>query len=105
MAISNRKAVVLNCRNITRLNEGMIKLVNYTNILGASFNKAFLNIDVSYAIDEVLMVLNALENSINTIMHANELVLRNVVDTSRGRVSSSLFPVKDLLHTLTLAEE
>ena len=105
VAISNRKAVDLNCRNIARLNEGMIKLVNYTNILGASLNKAFLNIDVSYAIDEVFMVLNALENSVNTIMHANDLVLRNVVDASRGRVSSSLFPVKDLLHTLTLAEE
>lgn len=50
------------------------------------------------------LLLAALEASVTSIMHTNELVLRNVVDVSRGKVTSALLPVKDLLHALTLAE-
>ena len=57
------------------------------------------------ALDEVFLILNVLDNSIRTIIHANDLILRNVVDASRGKVTSSLMPVKDLLHILTLAEK
>ena len=48
-------------------------------------------------------MLAALETSVTSIVHTNELVLRNVVDASRGKVTSALLPVKDLLHALTLA--
>ncbi len=40
--------------------------------------------------------LPALESAINSVFHVNNLVIENVVDSDRGRVTSSLLPVKDL---------
>ena len=46
--------------------------------------------------------LPALENVVDSMLHTNQLLLQNVVDASRGRVTNSLFPVKDLLRTLAI---
>ncbi len=39
--------------------------------------------------------LPALESTINSVLHINNLVIQNVVDIDHGKVTSSLFPVKD----------
>ncbi len=49
--------------------------------------------------------LPALESAINSVLHINNLVVQNVVDADRGRVTSSLFPVKDLQRVLMKGEK
>ena len=103
-AEATNRTVRLNCRNIERLDNNVQVVFNYTNQLRSSINLAFANLNKLYAFNEVSLVLTALETSITSILHANELILRNIVDASRGKVTSSLLPVKDLLHVLTTAE-
>ncbi len=44
--------------------------------------------------------LPALESAVNSVLHINTLAIQNVVDADRGKVTSSLFPVKDLQRVL-----
>ena len=46
--------------------------------------------------------LPALKNTINSLLHANNVIIQNLVDAAHGRVTSFLFPVKDFLRTLAL---
>ncbi len=39
------------------------------------------------------------------MIHINNLVIQNVVDADRGRVTSALFPVKDLQRVLMKGEK
>ncbi len=50
-------------------------------------------------------VLPVLESAVNSVLHINTLVIQNVVDADRGRVTSSLFPVKDLQRVLMKGEK
>ena len=43
-----------------------------------------------------------MENTVNSLLYANNIIIRNIVGAARGRVTSSLFPVKDFLRTLAL---
>ena len=47
----------------------------------------------------------ALENAVNSLVHTNQEIISNVVDAVHGRVSPTLFPVKDFLHALALGEQ
>lgn len=96
--------VELNRRNIDRLNHKLHTLLNYTNQLKSSLNETFARLNELYVFHEASLLLAALETSVTSIMHTNELILRNVVDASRDKVTSSLLPVKDLLHAPTLAQ-
>ncbi len=49
--------------------------------------------------------LPALENAVNSVLHINILAIQNVVDADRGRVTFSLFPVKDLQRVLMKGEK
>ena len=53
---------------------------------------------------EILLTLSTLENLVRNVLQINERLLTNVVDASRGRVTPSLLPVKDLLHALNIGE-
>ncbi len=81
--------VELNCQNIDRLNHNVHTLHNYTNQLQGSQKEAVAKLNELYAFQEVSLLLTALETSVSSIMHTNELVLRNVVDASRGKVTVS----------------
>ncbi len=48
-------------------------------------------------IDQALHVFEA---SLGSVLSINEAIIRNMVDAVNGRVTTSLFPVEDLLHTL-----
>lgn len=52
-------------------------------------------------IDQVLHVFEA---SLNSVLSINEAIIRNLVDAVNGRVTTSLFPVEDLLHTLEIGQ-
>ena len=96
--------VKLNCKNIERLNQNVHTLFNYTTQLKGALSEAVVKINELYAFHEVSLLLAALETSVMSIMHTNDLILRNVVDASHGRVTSALLPVADLLHVLKLAQ-
>ena len=48
----------------------------------------------------VNQILPALENTVNFLLYANNVIMQNNVDAARGRATSSLFPGKDFLRTL-----
>ena len=102
-AKSTNKMVELNCKNIDRLNHNVHALLNYTEQLKSALSESFAKLNELHVFQEVSLLLAALETSVTSIVHTNEVVLRNVVDASRGKVTSALLPVKDLLHALTLA--
>ncbi len=121
------KMVQLNCKNIEHLNHNAHTLLNYTNQFRTSLSEAFARLHEhtlliytnqfrtslseafarlheQYAFHKVSLLLSALETSVTSVMRTNELIFRNVVDASRGRVTSSLLPVKSLLHVLNLTQ-
>ena len=49
---------------------------------------------------DVNQALPALENTVNSLLHANNVIIQNIVDAARGRATSPFFPVKDFLRTL-----
>ncbi len=49
--------------------------------------------------------LPALESAVNSVLHINTLGILDLVDGDRGRVTSSLFPVKDLQRVLMKGEK
>ena len=51
-----------------------------------------------YDVIVVNQALPALENTVNSLLHVNNVIIQNM---PRGRVTS-LFPVKDFLRTLAL---
>ncbi len=48
--------------------------------------------------------LAALETSAQSILNTNNQILQNLVDASRGRITSSLFPFQDLRRVLLVGE-
>ncbi len=60
-------------------------------------------------IHEMALINQALpaleESAINSVLHINNLVIQNVVDAHRGRVTCFLFPVKDLQRVLMKEEK
>ncbi len=76
----------------------------HTDILRTSLNAVLTSLKNLYAMEVLGKALPALENAVNSLLRTNALVIRNVVDAARGRVTDSLFPVKDLLKTLAIGE-
>ncbi len=46
--------------------------------------------------------LHVFEASLGSILSINEAIIRNMVDAVNGRVTASLFPEEDLLHTIEI---
>lgn len=103
-ASTNNRVIGLNCRNIARLEMHVHDFVSHLESMRLFINNVAERAD---AVQDVLIInqgLSVLENIVNSLLHTNMLVIQNLVDAARGRVSSSLFPVKDLLHTLTIGK-
>lgn len=49
--------------------------------------------------------LSSLDNTVNSFLLSNLLAIQNLVYAAQGRAISSLFPVKDLLHTLYIGKQ
>ena len=91
--------------NIARQNLHVQDLALYSDALSFSLNNVLKQ---ASGVQEILVMnqaLSNLENTVNSLLHANLLVIQNLVDAARGRVTSSLFPVKDLLHTLNIGKK
>ncbi len=98
LASAQNKAIILNSRNIARLVQQMHDVGSYTATLRTSLNAVLTSLKNLYAMKVLGQALPALENAVNSLLRTNALVIRDVVDAARGRVTDSLFPVKDLLN-------
>ncbi len=102
-SINTNRLVHLNCENIKRLNDNIHTVLNYTNALSKTLHEVITQQYEEYTFHEVSLLLSSLEISVNSIVNSNSIILRNIVDASRSKVTSSLLPVKDLTHALTVA--
>ena len=46
-----------------------------------------------------------LENTVTSLLHTNKIIIDNLVDASRGKVTSSMMPVQDLQYAMWVAEK
>ena len=99
------KAISLNCKNIARLEVHVKDLAAFTNLMRSSLNSVLKESTSMQDIMTMNQALSVLENNVNSLLHTNLLVIQNLVDAAQGRVTSSLFPVKDLLHTLYIGKQ
>ncbi len=99
LASAQNKTIILNSSNIARLEQQMHDVASYTATLRTSLNAVLTSLKKLYAMAVIGQALLPLENAVNSLLSTNALVIRNVVDAARGRVTDSLFPIKDLLKT------
>ncbi len=104
LASAHNKAINLNSRNIATLEQPMQDVASYTATLRSSLNKMLTSIKNLYEMATIGQALPALEHAVTSLLRTNSLIIRNVVDATRGRVTDSLFPVKDLLKILEIGE-
>ena len=100
IAATNRKVLTLNCKKIALLEQHVKELLHHTNNFTQILNSAVMRLDILndfILLDQSLLVL---ETSLRSVVATNEGIIRNMVDAAYGRVTTSLFPVKDLLQTL-----
>ena len=102
IATANNRTLHFNCFRISKLEQHVNDLAQYSTKLQSALNTALNSLKDIYNFMTISQVLPVLENVVNSMLHTNQLILQNVVDASRGRVTNSLFPVKDLLRTLDI---
>ena len=105
IASLNNKAIELNYKNIARLDLHVQDLIIYTNALRSSLNRVLQQVTSLQGMLTLNQALSILEHTINSFLHTNLLFIQNLVDSARGRVTSSLFLVKDLLRTLYIGKK
>lgn len=102
IAVATDKEVRLNSRNIARLQQNLHDLSSYTNILSTSLNEALQDLRRWRTLGLLDQALPVLENAVTSLLYTNQQVVGNLVDAARGKVTSSLLPVSDLLHALDI---
>ena len=76
--------------------------MHYSNDLATVFKLALCRLDVINHVMVIDQALHVFEASLNSVLSINEAIIRNMVDAVNGRVTTSIFPVEDLLHTLEI---
>ncbi len=101
-ASAHNKLIHLNSQNIRRLGQQVQDIASYINTLRSSRNAMLSDIKNLSLISVLEQALAALGNAVNLLLNTNSLIAQNIVDAPSGRVTSSLFPVKDFLKILDL---
>ncbi len=101
LASAHNKAIRFNSKHTARLEQHVYDIAFCTTTLRLSLNNVLTTIKSHYDLNVVGVPV--LENTVNSLLRTNALVIQNVVDAARGRVTS-LFPVKDFLKTLETGE-
>ncbi len=99
-ASSQSKVITLNSHHIQRTEQHLVDIHSFTHCLVASFNSAMNTFNKLVLVFE--QALSALESSVSSLLHTNGILVQHIVDASRSRVTSTLFPLKDFLHVLAL---
>ncbi len=96
LAANQNKAINMNSVHIDRLEHAVQDIYSYSRAVRTALNTVIEDVKGLHEMARINQALPALESAINLILPTNNLVIQNVVDADRGRVTSSLFPVKDL---------
>ncbi len=76
----------------------------YVNQLKSALNNVLISVDSLYDFMTISQLLLVMETAVNSLLHTNQLVVQNVLDAAHGRVSPTLFPVRDFLHALNIGK-
>ena len=82
----------------------MNELELYVNYLGTSMNRILTTMNSMYDFLLLSQALPALENTVNSLLHVNQIIVQNVVDAALGQVTPTLLPVQDFRQALELGE-
>ena len=102
-AAQNGKVINLNCRKIKRLQAHFDKLLTHTNKLTTVVNivlRGLKHLENFILMDQAVQVM---ERIIGAVLEVNEEVIRNMVDAVDNKVTTSLFPVHDLVEIINIA--
>lgn len=102
---ANRRVINLHSQHIATLFAHVKDLLGHTNTLRTLLNSALVRL---HSLEDFFLLdqsLDILETSVDTVLSRNSLLIQNLVDASKGRVTSSLLPVADLLSTLKLGKD
>ncbi len=95
----------MNSLHINRLEDAVHDIASNSRTVRTILNAVTEDVKGIHEIAMITPSLPALESAINSVLHINNLVIKNVVGVDRGRVVSSLFPVKDLQRVLMKGEK
>ncbi len=98
-ASSLSKVITLTSHHIQCIEQHLLDIHSFTHRLVASFNSAMNKFNKLLVFEQAL---SALETSVSSLLHTNSILVQNIVDAARSRVTFTLFPVKDFLHVLAL---
>ena len=104
IATANNRAIHINCKKLDRLDQHVKELGLYVNYLGSSMNRILTTMNSMYDFMLLSQALPALENTVNSVLHVNQIIVQNVVDAALGRVTPALLPVQDFRQALELGE-
>lgn len=104
IASINKKVIDLNSENIARLEMLLKDLTSYATEMRSSINNLLEEDEDIHAVLIMNQALSILDSTLNSLLHTNRIVIQNLIDAGRGKVTSSLFPVKDLLRTLNIGK-
>ncbi len=105
LASADNREVQLNCQKLAKLDQHVSDLGLYVNRLKLGLDRVFASLDSFYHFLVLNQALPSLENVVNSLMHTNQQIINNVVDAANGRVTPTLFPVRDFMHALEVGKE
>ena len=98
----NAKSIKLANAKIDHIVSRVTQLTNFTNRIANMVNGVAEVVDWAVVAINLDQQLTLLESVTNNIVQNNKIILANLVDAARGRVTSSLLPVSDLRKALHL---
>ncbi len=96
LAANQNKANNKNSLHINRFEHAVQDIASNSRTVWTALNAVIEDVKGIHEMALINQALPALESVINSVLHTNNLVIQNVVDADRGRVTSSLLPVNDL---------
>ncbi len=101
---AHKKAILFNSKYFARPEQHVHDIASYAEILPLSLNNVLSTIKSLLDLDVVGHALPALDNTVNSLLRTNALVIQNVVYAARRRVTFCLFPVKDFVKNLEIRD-
>ncbi len=96
LAANQNKDINMNSLHINRLDHAVQDIASYSRTMRTALNLVIEDVKGIHELALINQALPALESAIDSVLHINNFVIQNVLGADRGRVTSSLFPVKDL---------
>ncbi len=105
LTANQNKTINMNSLHIDRFEHAVQDIASYARTVRTALNAVIEDMKDIHEMGLINQALPTLESAINSVLRTNNLVIQNVVDADRGRVTSSLFPVKDLQRVLMKGEK